>query len=318
MGCYPDLSNHLFGDDAHVIRFTERPTLPMKMRLLIALAAYSLVVHENPAYAQGTAITYQGRLDSNGIPATGNYDLIFGLFTASDGTVQVGNTITNLNTVVTNGLIQATLDFGPGVFNGSNLWLQIGVRLSGTGTGYTALAPRQPVTASPYSLYAQRAGYASIAGTASGVNAGAVSAPQLNTAQPPSSGQVLAYNGVSLAWTNVAGTNTVVANPNRSNYTTSNKIVPQDVNTIPLADPRCPKLRTATFCHVRLPRLSHGSVLSVSESRAGSRADDHFTRRYHASLRTDQKPTGRCQVPSVYSALPGHSCLSRTFPRRTT
>ena len=52
----------------------------MKTLLLIAAALCSLFTAVNPAFAQGTAFTYQGRLNNNGSPANGSYDLAFTLF----------------------------------------------------------------------------------------------------------------------------------------------------------------------------------------------------------------------------------------------
>ena len=65
---------------------------------------------------------------------------------------------------VTNGLFTTTLNFGGSVFNGSARWLEINVRTNGA-LDYATLAPRQPVTPAPYSIYAAAAG---------GVNAAAI------------------------------------------------------------------------------------------------------------------------------------------------
>ena len=105
-----------------------------------------------PAFAQGTAFTYQGRLNSGGDPAAGSYDLTFTLFSTSSGAGQVGSTVTNLATAVSNGLFTVTLDFG-NQFPGAARWLEIGVRTNGSGA-FTTLAPRQPLTASPYAVTA--------------------------------------------------------------------------------------------------------------------------------------------------------------------
>jgi len=57
---------------------------------------------------------------------------------------------------VTNGLYTVPLDFGSGVFNGSNYWLQISVRTNG-GDAFTVLSPAQPITHTPYSIFANGA-----------------------------------------------------------------------------------------------------------------------------------------------------------------
>jgi len=87
-------------------------------------------------------------------------------------------------------------------FSGDARWLEIGVRTNGSAGAYATLSPRQPLTPSPYALYSPNA---ATAATASNVVASAISASQLNTPGAPGSGQVLAYNGTSLVWTN-AGT----------------------------------------------------------------------------------------------------------------
>src|SRR5262245_28439967 len=83
----------------------------------------------------------------------GNYDLTFALFNDPTVGAQVGTTWTNLNVSVSNGLFTTTVDFGGGVFDGTAYWLSIGVRSNGTGVAFATLAPRQPVTPSPYALY---------------------------------------------------------------------------------------------------------------------------------------------------------------------
>ena len=63
-------------------------------------------------FAQGTAFTYQGRLNLNGTPASGSYDLTFALWDSLSGGTQQGSTITSTATAVSNGLFTVTLDFG--------------------------------------------------------------------------------------------------------------------------------------------------------------------------------------------------------------
>ncbi len=103
--------------------------------------------------AQGTAFTYQGRLQSGANPANGFYDMTFALYNASSGGAQVGSTLTDPAIGVTNGLFTIILDFG-GVFNGSSYWLQIGVRSNGVGS-YNPLSPRQELTPTPYAITAE-------------------------------------------------------------------------------------------------------------------------------------------------------------------
>src|SRR6266571_8557675 len=138
--------------------------------LAAALLLSTLHCQLSTLFAQGTAFTYQGRLIDNGSPANGNYDLTFALFSVSSGVGQLGNTITNSPTGVTNGLFSVTLDFGAGVLTGPARWLEIGARTNG-GASFATLSPRQPLTPVPYAIYATNAGTAS---TASGVASGSV------------------------------------------------------------------------------------------------------------------------------------------------
>ena len=62
--------------------------------------------------------------------------------------------MTNDATVVSNGLFTVTLDFGSVPFDGSNRWLDIGVRTNGGGDSFASLNPRQPITSAPYAITA--------------------------------------------------------------------------------------------------------------------------------------------------------------------
>ena len=110
-----------------------------------------LVVGTYTATAQTTGFTYQGRLTDNNLPANANYDFEFKLFDALTGGTQQGVTLQRFNTPVTNGIFTVLLDFGASVFPGANRYLEIAVRLAGT-PGITILAPRQPVTSTPYTI----------------------------------------------------------------------------------------------------------------------------------------------------------------------
>lgn len=110
--------------------------------------------------AQGNAISYQGQLSVSGTPANTNYDLRFAVFDAPTNGNVISFTVTNFDVPVSNGLFTVTLNFGPGVFdgtdNGSNDWLDVAVRASGA-TNFTELVPRQPILPVPYALFATSA-----------------------------------------------------------------------------------------------------------------------------------------------------------------
>lgn len=103
----------------------------------------------------GTAFTYQGRLADGASPATGSYDFRFTLFDAAAAGNVVGSPVSVNGVVVTQGLFQASLDFGAAAFVGQARFLQVEVRPAGGGA-YTPLAPRQELTSSPYALFSSR------------------------------------------------------------------------------------------------------------------------------------------------------------------
>src|ERR1700733_6667961 len=110
--------------------------------------------------AQGTAISYQGRLNVSGSPANTNYDFRFTVYDAVTNGNAVSLALTNYAVPVSNGLFSVKLNFGPGVFNGtdngSNDWMDIAVRAIGV-PAFTPLVPRQPILPVPYALFATTA-----------------------------------------------------------------------------------------------------------------------------------------------------------------
>jgi hypothetical protein len=68
-------------------------------KLLILLALFAGIHY---AAAQGTAFTYNGRLNNTLGPVTGTYDVTFTLFTNSTGTIIQAGPITNSAIAVTN------------------------------------------------------------------------------------------------------------------------------------------------------------------------------------------------------------------------
>ncbi len=146
-----------------------------RSRAAQAFLLAALLAGSNWLHAQGGAFTYQGRLNDRGAPANGSYDLQFALYDAPAAGSAVSGAITNTACRVSNGLFTVVLDFGSGVFTGAPRWLEIGVRTNGPGA-FTTLAPRQPLTPTPYALYAPNAGSAAIAAS---VPAGSITAANL-------------------------------------------------------------------------------------------------------------------------------------------
>src|SRR5258706_2539566 len=98
-------------------RLRTRRNWPEKKRMRCkirsaAIAACCLLLGIDFAAAQGTAFTYQGRLNAQGSPADGAYDLRFGLYDAASSGAQQGPILTNSAVAVSNGLFTVTLDFG--------------------------------------------------------------------------------------------------------------------------------------------------------------------------------------------------------------
>ncbi|MEK7683953.1 MAG: hypothetical protein AAB466_00875, partial [Verrucomicrobiota bacterium] len=127
-------------------------------RCLIAAFMLALVAQTSLWCAQqDNGFTYQGRLHENGQPPDGDFDLTFSLWDGPAGnqnSIQVGPKLTNAPVTVDKGVFAVTVDFGPGVFTGSQRWLEIGVRAVGNVQPHTILAPRQPIKAVPFALYA--------------------------------------------------------------------------------------------------------------------------------------------------------------------
>lgn len=113
---------------------------------LIWVAAVSLLgLAAGTAWAQGTAFTYQGRLQEGGVPVTGSYKMAFSLWDAEVGGAQIGTTITDGGVPVGEGLFAAELDFGADAFDNADRWLEIAIEGE-------VLSPRQPVSRAPYAI----------------------------------------------------------------------------------------------------------------------------------------------------------------------
>ncbi|MBI5383254.1 MAG: tail fiber domain-containing protein [Verrucomicrobia bacterium] len=122
------------------------------------------------AASLGTAFTYQGRLAENGSPANGAYELRFALYDQDEAGSRVGRLLTNAPTTVADGLFCVSLDFKDPLdlrfdaFTGDARWLEIGVRTNRDRGDFITLSPRQPLTPTPYALFAGGAQADSITG----------------------------------------------------------------------------------------------------------------------------------------------------------
>ncbi len=136
-----------------------RWTVPGVLAAAVLAASAGLAFGQTPP----NSMTYQGRLDDNGIPANGSYSVRFGFFNSSSGGLEIASrTIGSINVV--DGLFTATL--GPSLVDGpsdgaygslrdvvrdhGSLFLEITVN-------GVLLGSRQPITSAPYALNAWRA-----------------------------------------------------------------------------------------------------------------------------------------------------------------
>lgn len=118
---------------------------------------------------------YQGQLQDAGVLANDTYDIQIEAYDSKTNGMALGIVSEHLSVKVIDGIFNlSAVNLGSGVFDGFELWLQVGIRLSSVGGAYTVLTPRQKLTAVPYASQL-------ISGNAT-------------------SGQVLTFNGVSKKW----------------------------------------------------------------------------------------------------------------------
>ena len=177
----------------------------------VAVAAALLSLTAVFAAPLSSAWSYSGRLEDNSAPANGRYDVVAALFDSEMGGAQIGAAVTNINVVVSNGLLMTTFDFGPAVFDGSARWLELSVRTNG-GPVATLLTPRQPILAAPYAVRAANADMALTAITADNVASNAVTGVAIQddavTDRTIAPGQVVkTLNGLTDHVTLLAGAN---------------------------------------------------------------------------------------------------------------
>lgn len=154
----------------------------MKRFIQIALAiAFVNLFSIYESDAQTSTFTYQGRLNDNGSPANGIYDLRFTIYDAVTNGTAVSSVVTKAATVVSNGLFTAQLNFGSAPFNGSARWLEIAARTNG-GVAWITLSPLRPLTSTPYAIQSANAAVAATATSVPGSSiTGTISDAQLST-----------------------------------------------------------------------------------------------------------------------------------------
>jgi hypothetical protein len=130
----------------------------MKNIFLGFICLVSVFIFANSASAQTTSFVYQGKLQDGGVAANGTYQFQFRLYDTDAGGNQIGLTLSDIPAIVTNGIFAVNLNFGAGAFNSPNFrYLEIAVRLNGSGQPYTTLNPRQQITSTPFAIRALNA-----------------------------------------------------------------------------------------------------------------------------------------------------------------
>jgi hypothetical protein len=124
----------------------------MKRILLLCLSL--LICGASGLFAQGGGITYQGRLEAEGLPANGTYDFEFTIYDDEKEGKVIGATIRLRGIQVTDGLFTVELNFRELILSGQACWLEIGVGAEGS---VVTLSPRQKLTPTPYAMTAGRA-----------------------------------------------------------------------------------------------------------------------------------------------------------------
>ncbi|MEZ6212589.1 MAG: hypothetical protein R3B46_15315 [Phycisphaerales bacterium] len=113
--------------------------------------------------ANAEPFTYQGSLNDNGAPATGEYDLIFRLYDAANAGTQLGVQVVHENTPVTDGLFTVELDFGDDLFLMAPRYLEVRVRPGASGGSFDILSPRTTINPAPAAHHATNATFATTA-----------------------------------------------------------------------------------------------------------------------------------------------------------
>ncbi len=131
----------------------------MLVILVLALALVVGLCGTSRAAPLGTAFMYQNLLIDGNDVLDGPYDLMVSLFDDPNGGKLRGTVLVD-DLDVNGGWFEIMLDFGDGVFDGSNLWLEFATRPGEMDDPnvYVTLWPRYPILVAPYALYAINTG----------------------------------------------------------------------------------------------------------------------------------------------------------------
>jgi Pectate lyase superfamily protein len=192
-----------------------------KLPMILLMISTWGVAGRGEAMNQTTAIMYEGSLSGNGSPVNGLYDLSFSVYDSAAQGLQVGASVTNLATAVTNGTFTVTLDFGGGVFTGPARWLEVTVSTNG-GSDAVTLAPRQQITAVPYAAYASSAATATnFSGTFGGDISGGQGATVVTSVNGYPAAQVASGAAIANGGTSANSPSTLVKRDESGSFSAS-------------------------------------------------------------------------------------------------
>ncbi len=106
--------------------------------VLFTLQSFSIA--QTSEYSLATAFTYQGRLQHQGLPAEGVFDITFDLWDAAVEGRFLGR-VDRFDVQVRSGVFAVELDFGRNLAGEVSPWLEIQVRPAG-GDSYTDASPK--------------------------------------------------------------------------------------------------------------------------------------------------------------------------------
>ncbi len=127
------------------------------IRLVLFWAALISCVFGTRASAQSlTSFIYQGKVERDGAPYTGNADVRFRLFDSLAGGSQIGSTVTAAPVAVDTGVFSTRLDFADAIVGlPAPAWLEVSVRTPSGSGAFVTLSPRQPVESAPFAANAR-------------------------------------------------------------------------------------------------------------------------------------------------------------------
>jgi hypothetical protein len=181
--------------------------------------------------SQTSEFTYQGKLTHSGMPPTAQYDFAFVLCADISSVPCLGSPVLKPGVQVTGGVFTVTLDFGESPFaSDAARYLEIQVRPAGSGTSYTPLSPRQPVSSVPYAIKSSNSDTATDSSKLGGVDASQyviTTDPRMTDPRPPAPGSnnyiqnnpATTQQGSSF---NISGNGTVGGTMTAGGLTTSN------------------------------------------------------------------------------------------------